>query len=1030
MKKLFFAFLFFCAAVQAQNNQNVPLSINAAGGVPLTTANIPGSIQLTTVIVNNTSTGQTFFTGITNVVQPTGYSLSVGVYDLSGNLLRTLTSAQPLSVQNNIQWDGKDDAGNILVAGNYQIKYLTSNVQYTWEGGIGDSSTEPLTNTRLSGNDYTTMVTVGNNAFLSNGYSEHSSPERVVALTDINKIVPFTGGNTTTMNMLSSCTDGTVIYFAGDKSGSDATNGTDGINYQTWVVGTYPADLTDPGKFIPFSSRVTVGSRSGSGDFNDQNAIVYSNNANSYIASISVQKAGNNLFVSRPGLNQLQVVDKRPTSGAVLQTFIITGIGEVAADANTFLYALVAGQVVKYTVNSDATLTNTNTNFTGVSNGSKVAYSAFLDKVAVFDNVTFQVKIYSPSGGAALQVIGGLNGYTVSPYVDVARFVDANFIFYQEDGTFWIGQPALHSVLHYNPDFTLKEETQHLPTSRASAADQNNPTRVFSNYNEFTRDYSKTLDNGKNGSWKFAANWAKGANTSNNNYDGIVWDCTLSNGRNYALIYTGGRNQLNELTATGPRLIADYFQGDIGRDGTLFQYGNNNSYGNQPTGIYKSNLTGFDSNNNPVWASPSIWIPNPPTSNYVPWRGYQNKTSGLTAAADGYIYFDNGGGIPSLNSDNTQGYRLGKVKASTGQPVWVTARTTAYNYSGPYPVDGSFDIGNNTGYFPQHSETHAMVYDNDIFWNVNGEFWGNTEINYWNHVDAKTGLLIGHFGTDGNVAGLIQGAPKMAGNAFGVAMVKVGNDYYIYHCDESVHAFVHSWHVTGLNTVQITTVPITISSPITLPADPTDMMAGLPFNSPGFYGNSKWTMNPAAYDNHTFGDAYPNWRVSTSVRTYLKSDVDVAWISDENANGTITRDLGTNSTNNWSLSGSVMQDYYSNNDRASFDILDANGKIIVTFHGAFSGPEIINDQPYNSGTYSVRLEAFQFANFKITCTNGSLSFSYAGQPATTVTVYDNSASDLTPKNFRVRTSGSGNGGHSIGSLKGLRFVTGGNVAAP
>jgi len=1026
MKKLFFALLFFCAAVHAQN---IPFVNKATGTISVTTAQIPGLIPVTTISVSNPATGQTYFTGILNVTQPAGYSLSSGVYDLQGNLLRTLTSAQPLTSQNNIQWDGKDDAGNTLSPGKYQIKYLTSNVQYTWEGGIGDSSTEPLTNTRLSGNDYTTMVTAGNNAFFSNGYSEHSSPERNVALSDINKIIPFTGANTTTMNMLASCTDESAIYFAGDKGG-DPTN-----PYQTWLIGTYPADLTDPFKFIQFPTRVTVSYKGGSGDFVDQNAIAYSNDANSYISSISVQKTGNDLFLTRPGLNRLQVIDKRASSGAVLQTLSITGIGEVAADANTYLYALVGGQVIKYTVNSDATLTNTNTSFTGVSNGSKIAYSAFLNKIAVFDNTTFQIKIYNPAGGAAVQVIGGLGGYTSSPYFDGTRFADANFIYYQEDGTLWLGQPALHSVLHYNLDFTLKEETQHLPTSRACAVDQNNPSRVFSNYNEFARDYSKTLDNGANGSWKFAANWAKGVNTSNLNYDGIVWDCTLSNNRNYALIYTGGRNQLNELTSTGPRLISDYFSGDIGRDGTLYQYGNNNSNGNQATGIYKSSLTGFDNNNNPVWASPSIWIPNPPTSNYVPWRGYQNNTSGLTASADGYIYFDNGTGLPSLNGNNTPGYRLGKVKASTGQPVWATARTTAYNYSGPHPADGSFDIGNNTGYFPQHSETHAMVYDTDIFWNVNGEFWQNTETNYWNHVDATTGLLIGHFGTDGNLAKFVQGAPQMAGNAFGVAMAKQGGNYYIYHCDESVHAFVHSWKVSGLNTVQITSVPITLSGAITLPTDAANLMSAVPYQSSGFYGGGGWTMNPAAYDNHTFGaqygDQYPDWRVTTSKNSFRKDDIDIYIESDANANGTyktVSKDLGSNNTNNWTLSFGYKIN--SNlNENYDIDLLDATGKMLLTF-GTQNIFHQINGSHYQENALNANTLLYRFANLSVKNISGQVSVSIDGYPYVNVVSNDVGGNFNTPATFRVRAGGSGDQHHTLLSVKGLRFVPGSNVAAP
>ena len=967
-----------------------------------------------TIIINDNASNAATLTSPGTVNTSFNFKLSssantsAGVYNTDGSLIRTLWSGVRYDAGcYSAVWDGYlDDGTTVAPVGNYTIKVLTNNVQYTWEGGIGNSSTEPLNDdTKLRGNDYRSLVVVGQKIFYSWGYSEHSAAVNMLLLSDINKRASVPN-NRTTQNTTAMCTDGNIIYSAGDKSYGNN-------QYASWVIGSYPSDNADPYKLVRFLSGQAVTANSGSGDLTDNYAISL---GTKYIHAIAVQQNGNYLFVARGEVSQLQVLNK--TTGALVQTIMLNNITAVAADNNAFLYAIVNGFVKKYTVNSDGTLTDTGTSFTGLNSPSKLSYSNELGRLSVFDNSTFQLKIYSTSGAAPVQTIGQPGGYTVSPYFNAANFVDASFIYYQADGSFWIGQPALHAVLHLNSDFSLKEETQHIPTSRSTTADQNSPTHIFSNYNEFVRDYSKPLDNGANGSWKLFANWSKGADVSDLNYDGFKNVVTLSNGRRYGQVYSGGGYRICELTDTGLRETGLNIGGDIGRDGTLLEYGDNGSNGNQPTGIYKRLLTGFDSSNNPVWAAATLWVANPPTSNYVPWRGYQNKTSGLTASADKYVYFDNGTGLPSLAGDNTIGYRLGAVKVSTGVPLWKTSRTTSYSYSGPYPADGSFDTGNNTGYFDQHSETHAIVYDDDIFWNVNGEFWQNTEANHWNHFN-KDGLLVGHFGTDGNLAKFLPGAPGMAGNAFAVQMVKVGNDYYIYHCDESVHAFVHSWHVSGLNTIQAQSIPITVSAAIAPVSDAADMMAGTPYQSAGFYGGSGWTMNPAAGDNVSV--QYPSWRVTTTKNSYLKNDNDIYFVSDGNTNGTVTRDLGTVNTNNWVLTGAYKLN--SNlNDKTVFDILDTTGKVICTFHAGYDYNEYINGAAYLKGSYNLGTLMYNFCNFKVINVAGILKFSFMDQPDVSVPAYDNTSNKSMPKYFRIRTGGSGDQQHSMGSLKGLTFV--------
>ena len=50
-------------------------------------------------------------------------------------------------------------------------------------------------------------------------------------------------------------------------------------------------------------------------------------------------------------------------------------------------------------------------------------------------------------------------------------------------------------------------------------------------------------------------------------------------------------------------------------------------------------------------------------------------------------------------------------------------------------------------------------------------------------------------------------APReAAGNALASKFVKVGSDYYIIHCDESVHGAIHVFKITGINTIKIATL--------------------------------------------------------------------------------------------------------------------------------------------------------------------------------------------------------------------------------
>jgi hypothetical protein len=124
------------------------------------------------------------------------------------------------------------------------------------------------------------------------------------------------------------------------------------------------------------------------------------------------------------------------------------------------------------------------------------------------------------------------------------------------------------------------------------------------------------------------------------------------------------------------------------------------------------------------------------------------------------------------------------------------------------PDDGRFDIGNNVEY----PGGNVYTMDNNIFWNYHGEFWKNSQTNIWNHYH-ESGLMAGQFGVVTPEAEAIESEAfaKGAGNVFSSTVVKVGNDYYIYHNDESVHGGVHRWKISRLNTIEIQDIAISLS---------------------------------------------------------------------------------------------------------------------------------------------------------------------------------------------------------------------------
>ncbi len=215
-------------------------------------------------------------------------------------------------------------------------------------------------------------------------------------------------------------------------------------------------------------------------------------------------------------------------------------------------------------------------------------------------------------------------------------------------------------------------------------------------------------------------------------------------------------------------------------------------------------FTGFDAADNPTWGRAVTVATSPVLSSRdicanSTWQAWPWEIS-------------SGGVLLAFQDDYAAapGWHLQGLDTATGQWKFRAAPTTNENYRGPYPSDGSFDIGNGTVY--AGGSFHAS--GRHLFWQYHGEFWRQGQTNKWMHL-YDDGLVVGQFGVVTGIPGVRLGeaAAQMAGNALTSAVVTADDgSLYIYHCDESWHGGVHRWHVTHLDSIQEDSIPITLAN--------------------------------------------------------------------------------------------------------------------------------------------------------------------------------------------------------------------------
>jgi len=481
---------------------------------------------------------------------------SAGVFKADGTLMRTIWSGVSYPAgANTASWDGTDDFGNLVADGAYVIRVLSNSCTYTWEGVVGNTSSSWTGSTVWkSYQPIGGLAIAGTKAYFGNGYPEACSTSGTFSTTDpqgTRKLLFFRNG----ANVWLVATDGTYVYWTGRDRGKAAVNRfvfAARVSDDSEVIFPNGTPYTIAGSGITYQS--VIDKRTDGGHMGLEG---------SHATGMAVQRTGPFLFVAHGSKNEIDVVNK--TTGALVRTITnITAPGALAVDGGNNLWLVrkngAASEVGQYAVAADGTLAPLRSAAGTFDTPMALGVSPDSATLIVADEGSSQqLKAFAVGTGAASWTFGQAGGYAASPTVSDDRFMfDGNtFVAFQPDGSFWIGDYGNGRIQHYTAAREFIERVQYRTSSHNCSIDENNPTRLFSDYLEYAIDYSRPLGP-NNGSWTQVRNWEKvlPAGYGDFNYRKLL-PCTLSNGRTYALIpqnSPGGkmaRFGLFEMTAAG-----------------------------------------------------------------------------------------------------------------------------------------------------------------------------------------------------------------------------------------------------------------------------------------------------------------------------------------------------------------------------------------------------------------------------------------------------------------------------------------------
>lgn len=722
------------------------------------------------------------------------YTTSAGAYKPDGTLVRTLWRKEPYAAgTHTAAWDGKDDEGNAVPEGQYQIKVLYHNMQYVWEGAIGNTSL-PQSGPRvfqgylpirdMTVTDTTMYYVTGFNEGQSNLHRFRHTNTR--SKTNVGRVDGFTA-----VSLMD--TDGTNVYLANNEGGVNS-GGTTSFIYGVKVSdnselrftagqevrlnGSYPNQIYP--SVIDLDQNSTPLATTG--------ITVLSNAA----TGLAVQKIGRVLAVAHRNQNVIRLFDKG--SGNLLRTISITAPTSLSMSPNGDLWAISGTSVVRYTnLDSNPSVITTIPGF--VQPLALATDPTTDDLVLVADGGSSQqVKAFNRSG-AARWTYGQQGGYPVNGneirndklWFEHTSLGSTTFLTVAPDRSFWVGDPGNNRCLHFSSSRAYVGQIMYQPHTYAASVDANNSGRVFSDFLEFQVDYNKDIGD----SWTLVRNWRAGLDAKYIGFfQGLRQVTTLSNGRTYAFIRVPAQDYMELVELSGTRIRPTGIHPSAGPsepatmmpDGSLHLAPFNPAVNSTAT-WRKRALTGFDATGNPQWAVATALSSAP--------AGSQDPVSRIGGFGEVKTPVTSTGVVLSFDYSKNNGWHLGGMKTGGTQWLWKAAPT------GPLDGKGTYDIGNGVEY----AGNNVMGSGRNVVYGYHGEFWGGAQASQWMHF-YDDGLFVGQFGetTQGRAAneGVLAGA---AGNGVSPNLTVVNGETYMWVNDEGGHGPMR-WHLVGAYTMQ------------------------------------------------------------------------------------------------------------------------------------------------------------------------------------------------------------------------------------
>lgn len=942
-------------------------------------------------------------------------NVSLGIYTSGGVKVRNVFSNKPRTTGTYpITWDGKDDDGNSLSSATYIAKIITSNVVYTWQQVIGNTSLDATGNGVHRGyHNFGVGISIsGSNAYVCNAYSEGSPSISKFALSTPQRNIDIDPVNNTTPLTTLVATDSTKHYYAGYDSFSPGN---------TFVFAKLQSNDSD----VTFSSG---GTYSGIPNGKTYSTVSLLSTSNSYITGLALQKTGNYGFITRKGLGKLYVFNR--STGATVQTLTFTTPGAVTVDGSDNLWMVTGTNTIsKYTVNSDGTLTSATLSVTGVTNPSGMTVSPDNSTIAIMDvdPAVQQVKGFSNSTGSSswthLSAGGNFtnaNASNTRVYWDPALTTLIGLgtgISYAPDGSLWVSDMGSSRLLHFDSSRNYIEQIQALSTTYSTNVDLGNYNSVFGNHLGFTINYSLAIS-GSTG-WTFTSNWGAqagavlgtwtdsgGTHTNQPLYDlqsafksirtfnssGVIKTFAFLVRKDHPNGY-----ELVELQSSGvlrfTGVIKDWFIMDT--NGSLITSdGGIDNDGNQFRNKSRGWLGTYDGSGNPAWSSTPEVLADISGFSTTAQLNLVSNTSPLRE----FITSDNQ--VVIFNRNASASRHLGAMPRNGNTLNWTHVNPTFSTYTGEFPSPDWHEIGNLIN--PSGVGSEALVVRKNIITGYHCESWKLGQTNKFNHYWSN-GLVIGQFGTTRwDSPGIAQAG--MAGNALTPQLIpdpQGSTDImYLWHGDEGDHSGVHRWKISGLDSIQEQSITITYPNALLVP--PTrpgiNLMAGLTFGTNLIDGTAGWNRSAGELNTGT-----QKFNVFMGYESPDQNNPDIAMyfrFTASNQVETVTRTLSNSAAlTSWIVDGSLSwnQSYPNDvpNNGSYVEVLDTLGKVIARLwlQGSSGNAQVMgNDKALiNDVSANVSLIQQHMQYFTISAVGGNITFKYAGQTQTTATLMDGTA---------------------------------------